>query len=446
MVRDLVIHIGDPKTGSTAIQEVLATGGWSAPGLTALYPARVNHLALARSFYDPAERGERGARFGAVARQIAGSDADVAILSAELFEQADPADLAAALAEYLPALAPRARIVAYVRPHAERLVSAWAERVKQGNTTDGLSAMAARAMAKGQFLYAPRFTRWRAVFGDRLTVRPFLRDRLAGGDVVADFLGIVAAGRPVTITRPAAANESLGLADLAMLRAFHLRVAGRADLAEARRAVGWNLAQHLAGLPRPAVPAAGAQDRPRLPRALVPAVQAAYGADAAAMDAAFFAGVPTLAPALARAAETAVEAEPSLAIEDHFGPDDRRLIAVWADLAAMMLDHDPDLIPAHFRARQQAVYGAAQGGERGGEPAPARRAGGAGAGKAGPGKAGPGKAGGRAGPAGADAPGLSDAALAAFLPPDMRRKPGPGGPGRGAGRGTGGGPRRRPPA
>lgn len=403
MVRDLVIHIGDPKTGSTAIQTVLATGGWSAPGLTALYPAAVNHLPLARCLYLPAEAGTRAARWRAVAARIAAAEADVAVISAELFERADPAALAATLAEFLPALAPRARIVGYVRPHADRLVAAWAERTKQGDTTADLAAFFARA--RDQFLYAPRLARWRAAFGDRLTIRPFIRDRLAGGDVVADFLGIVAGGRPVTVTRPAAANESLSLADLAMLRAFHRQVEGRPRLAAARRAVGWNLAQHLAGLPQ--APGAGA--RPRLTAALAPQVAAAYADDAAAVDAAVFGGVPTLAPALAAAVAAADGDAAPLDPAAHLGPEAARLVAVWTAMAATMLEHDPDLIPAHFRARQQAALAAGADG-----PAPRRRPG-----------AGPKGRGGGGGP-----PALSDAALAALLPPGLRRRKGPKGAGR----------------
>ncbi len=360
MVRDLVIHIGDPKTGSTAIQTVLATGGWSAPGLTVLYPAAVNHLPLARCLCLPAEAGMRAARWRAVAARIAAAEADVAVISAELFERADPAALAATLAEFLPALAPRARVVGYVRPHADRLVAAWAERTKQGDTTADLAGFFDRA--KDQFRYAPRLARWRAVFGDRLTIRPFIRDRLAGGDVVRDFLEIVTQGRPVTVTRPAAANESLCLEDLAVLRELHRRIAGRPALAAARRALGWNMAQELAAMPRPE------GTKPRLHRALVPAVRAAYAADAAAMDAAFFDGTPTLVPALEAALARAVEAEQSMRAEDHFGPDTLRLIGVWADLATLMLGHAPDRIPAHFRARQQAIHAGLRGG---GSPADA---------------------------------------------------------------------------
>jgi hypothetical protein len=354
LVGQVILHVGDPKTGSTSIQEALATGNWRCDGGSLFYSAPINHLPLARCLYAPDERRHRAQRWSEAAAALDGSDAETGVISAELFEFVDPVAVQRALDEFLPAHAATARVVAYVRPHADRFVSAYAERVKQGRFFASLDTMLERARDKGMFVYHPRFSRWRAVFGDRLTVRPFLRDRLAGRDVVRDFLGLVFGGRPVTLRSEPVSNESLPLEDLAMLRLFHEQLRDDPALARARHAIGWNFAQMLAAQPR------RGGTRLRLHGGLVPQAIALWQADAAAMDADFFDGVPTLEPALMAAGESAVATPQTLDPGSVFGAAELRVVRIWARLVAEMGTRDPESIPAHFRARQAAIYASAQ--------------------------------------------------------------------------------------
>jgi hypothetical protein len=349
MVKSLVFHLGDPKTGTTSIQETLATGNWRCDGLRLLYPARINHLPLAKSLYDPAERAHADQRFARLAAQIAASEADVAVISAELFEHVNPLDLLGAIRSHLPRYEHDLRLIAYVRPHADRLVSAWAERVKQGFFTGTLEELHAATLKTGHFLYAPRFDRWREVFGDRFELRPMIRDRLREGDVVRDFLDYVFEGRPFALIEEPGSNESLSLQDLAQLREFHLAVRGRPELARARKTIGWNFARILGASPRPG------GIRPRLHESLAERVIADYARDAATLDAEHFDGTP-MTDALHAALARAVPAPQSILAEDHFAPDALRMLRAWVALAALMLEHEPDALPPHFQALQAAQF------------------------------------------------------------------------------------------
>jgi hypothetical protein len=360
----IVIHLGDRKAGSTAIQYALAAGAVRAPGLRIGYSAPINHVPLARAMADPAEARHRAARLARALAPARAGSADVTVISAEDFEVVDPRVLRDALAAHAPDLAGRVRLIAYVRPHAERLLSSWAERVKQGHFLGTPDEMFDRVQKRSLLRYTPRFLLWRETFGAAFTLRPMIRDRLKGRDVVADFVDFALEGAPFDLADPPAANESLTLADLALLRALHLRL--RPGLrpgktSHAQKALGWVFARLLAGAPRPS-----GGTRPALHAALARRVQAACAADAAALDAAFFAdlGRP-MTEALAQAGARAVAEPQSIRAEDHYGPAELRLLDAWTWVVAEMLKADPEGWPAFFVGRQRAFLRARRAGRDG---------------------------------------------------------------------------------
>lgn len=343
MVEEIVFHLGDCKTGTTSIQAVLARGAWTLDGQAGrgiVYPAQVNHIPLAKSLWVPSEKPFEAERFASVREAFTKSDARLGVISAEDFEFVDPELVAAAIERHLGAWQGRIRLIAYVRPHAERLVSAFAERSKQGLFVKPLAAMHDKLEADGLLFYAPRFEKWRALFGDAFTLRPFLRNSLYKGDVVQDFFHWMTGGPDYEITRPTDQNESLSVEDIAMMRALHKHI--RADsgrsLREVQQALGWYLADMVTSRPR--------QDgtKPRLHRALAKRVVATYAEDAAALDAAFFDGTP-MSDALAAAPGKAVDKPQSFRAEDHFNAEELRLFDIWAALLTRLMSADPE----HFK-------------------------------------------------------------------------------------------------
>lgn len=353
MVNEIVFHLGDCKTGTTSVQSVLAGGGWISPqgvqGGDILYPARVNHIPLAKTLSVAAERPHEAVRFARLRAAFEASAAPLGVVSAEHFEFVDPAALRAAIERHLPDYAGRIRLIAYVRPHADRLVSTFAERTKKGLFAKSLKAMHAQLIEDRLLFYTPRFEKWRALFGEAFTLRPFLRERLYQADVVADFFHFLFRGAPAGLRAQGARNESLSVEDIAMLRAIHAQIRRRGTAQRpAQQALGWYLSDLLA-----AAPGTGGT-RPRLHRALARQVAECYRADAAALDAAFFDGTP-MSDALAAAPDKAVERAQSFAPADHYGAADLRRFAALADLFSRMIAADPEHFMWALRPPEQRV-------------------------------------------------------------------------------------------
>jgi hypothetical protein len=349
----LVLHLGDHKTGSTSIQSALASGQVEVDGVRLCYPMgpfrRNHHNMLARSLRQAARRQTQTLDLADYATEIRAAGADVTILSAEAFEVVDPVVVREALARHLPEFEGRTECVVYLRPHAERLVSSFAEQVKQGIFLGDLTAFHAKALEDGWLSYTPRLRRWRDTFGNaRLTVRPMVRGRLKDGDVVADFLASVLPGVAVWLPALPSLNSRASLADLAVLHTLQAAVENVCPrgngLREPLRILGWRLARMLEKdrTPGPA---------PALHRALADELVAAYAEDAAAVDAEFLGGEPVLSAALAEAPARAVAEAQSLRLEDHFTPQTVAAIRAWIGLVADLYAHRPADWPAHFKAQ-----------------------------------------------------------------------------------------------
>lgn len=315
MTAALTLHLGDFRTGTTAIQGWLRQHG-AAHGIA--YPPGFNQAALAQSLPDPAARAEQ---FGRLAQFAAAQDAPHLVISAEHFELADPAHLAEAMLRHLPDHTAQTRAIAYVRPHPQAYLARFAESTKIGSFTGPLDAYL--DWVQPRMIYAPRFARWKAVFGDRFTVRLYDRAQFAGGDVVRDFAQFVTGSDPGT--GMGEANPTPGLEALSLARALHQRIG---TLPPEGRHAQWTLGRHLGRQ-------LAAQGRPQTPlrlhRALATRLQEAFTEDAAETDAAFFDATP-LTDALQVAPDAALDTAQSLDADTHLSAQTRDVIALWADM------------------------------------------------------------------------------------------------------------------
>ncbi len=346
MVKEIVFHLGDPKTGSTSIQYALLEQGYEIAGKSIFYSARPNHIGLAKTLKDPLWMHKRTRAWKRQARKLDASDADYGIVSAEYFAAVEPQLLMDAIRQFLPAYQDRIRLIAYVRPHADRLVSAFAERTKVGVFSGDLAKMHNVLIRESRLLYTPRFQKWREVFGDRFTLRPMVRSALRDQDVVADFMSFVLGDTPFTLKAQFQRNESLSLAELTAITALHgeLRQAVHPTLTRERRihiqqALALLLADTLAQIPRQTLV------KPQIHAALAQEVVATYSADAAALDAAFFEGTP-MTDALRAAPGRAIATPQSVRITDHYDAEAIRLIQATGKVLRHILEADPQ----HFKA------------------------------------------------------------------------------------------------
>jgi hypothetical protein len=339
VVQEILIHLGDCKTGSTALQVALAGGRVRIGGERPFYPATLNHNGLAQGLTKRGRAAGKGNpdRLQSLSARLEASQATLGIISAEHFEFVAPETLAAAIADALPQYQGRIRLLAYVRPHAPRLLSSFAEMTKLGQFHGTPDAFLDRAILRGSYHYAPRFARWKAVFGDAFTLRPYLRARLTDGDLVADVASFAARGGTWSIDAHETQNESLGLADLALLRALHDHIPGGPAVQNMGRSnLGRSLGQILSAMP-------GGGARLQLHRTLAERIMHTYRSDAAALDAAFF-PQGLMGVALDRAADDVADTPQSLAAADHFSPADLRQIGLWGDVFARLGDADPDFL------------------------------------------------------------------------------------------------------
>lgn len=216
--KSLILHIGDPKTGTTSIQEVLGFGRWKSPSVKVEFTEQLNSFPLANALCNPKQKNHRVTRYSEVAVWLERSDADVAIISAEQFYRVNPVELMATLREFLPRFADSVRVVAYVRPHVSRMIAAYMQRTKSGLWLGTVESLFESTKSQGLLQFMPRFQTWRDTFGDHFTLRPMIRSQLHGGDVVADFMNFALQGEPVELLGGGNVNASLTLETLAGLR------------------------------------------------------------------------------------------------------------------------------------------------------------------------------------------------------------------------------------
>ena len=310
--KSLVLHIGDPKTGTSSIQEVLRSRLYET-AVHVDYTEQLNSFPLANALWDPKKADTRAPRYTRLAAWLAASDADMAVVSAEQFFRVDPTVLHATLNEFLPDYAQTIRVIAYVRPHASRLLSAYMQRTKAGLFNGDLATFFDRTKREDLLIYAPRFQTWRDTFGPRFTLRPMIREHLRDGDVVTDFLDYALNGAPFTLSGPVQANASLPLECLIGLREVQGVLTRNAVATATQHSVGDHISRTLSRL----IGSTGT--RLHLPQDLYQAVKDYCVADAAALDAAFF-DLPLMTRALQEAGQDTVPNAPDMQAAQCFSP------------------------------------------------------------------------------------------------------------------------------
>lgn len=332
--RRLIWHIGDHKTGTTAIQAALKAASGSE---MAFVTDRFNHTWLARRLHHGVHSPQARDGFLRLRKMLHGTDAPVAVVSAEEFEHVPPEVLREAIATYLPRYQRRVEVIAYVRPHIEAIRSRYCENTKLGSFFGSPARMALALRRWDVMPYAPRFTAWAAAFPKRFTLRPMVRDALTGGDAVTDFFAHTGlASLPVPAAQKAV-NAALSAEDLAAVRDIQaiLVSVGVEDILRAN--VGRALGDALTADPDPA------HHPVTLPKALCTGLAWWYRADAAALDKAFFDG-------------DVVRRALALSVARESGPlrrSDRRRLP--GDLAELVADRGATLARLPVRDRSAAI-------------------------------------------------------------------------------------------
>ncbi len=305
----LVLHAGDCKSGSTAIQSVLQLGSWRYTGNTPpqlLYAQGgrrdgLNHHRLSDSLHLQRAKSYRDQAWGRFGEEFATATQDIVVASSERFEFAPPEAVAEAIDQFLPAARKDMQVVIYVRPHAARFLSGYAQNIRQGLFTGNLEDFLEQVKSDRRFHYADRLEAWKSVFGSSLSVRPMIRDQLEANCVVHDFLAKCAAGTDATplVEKIPNQNKSLNAEGLALLRSLHTKLRSRNPAPSPERSqLLQRLCSNLEVLP------SFGEGRIGLPDTLRSKLNEIFAEDAQRCDEQIF-EAPTLVPALSQALSNA---------------------------------------------------------------------------------------------------------------------------------------------
>ena len=340
MARRLILHVGDCKTGSTLLQTMLARGDCVPETLRLFSPGPGVHSPLARSLGDRPQ--VYPARWDGIAQRLEKTDWDVAVLSSELFEFINPRKVARAVETHLAPLRAEITVLAYVRPHAGRVLSQFAENLKLGHDTGTFSDFITRFLKLGRLNYSGRLAAWKEAFGEAFVMRPFDRDHLLDGDLRRDFLSLVLAGAPYKLIDSGQDdNASLTLPDLALMRHLQRRFDGMPM--DNRVAFGKQFGRLLREQPQ-----AGAE-KLRLPRAVYNAFAETALADAATLDAQWL-STPVFVPALQAISNEVLEKPQDLNATSHHDVNTLRVAEAFADLLMRQMNDDPKDFSKRMRA------------------------------------------------------------------------------------------------
>lgn len=294
--KTLIFHIGDHKTGSTSIQNAFAEGRVSLDQKTFLYPAQLASNVLKKHFLNWAEAPDgpqknKAARpLAALADRIKTADVDYVVVSAEELEWV-PIDIFKQVVDhFFAAAADEIRIIAYVRPHAPRIVSSYCEYTKIGlphTLKQDLVQFTHDSAKTDVFTYHGRFQHWRSLYGDAFLLRPMVRSALVNGSVVADFLTHAFPGDSYQLQDDVMSNESLDLVDLMRLKVLQSNLLDQSP--RLRHQVGWDFLHQTSQMSPPSK-----RQKLQFHRALAKEIRTFYLEDARAVDRDFFDGKPLL--------------------------------------------------------------------------------------------------------------------------------------------------------
>lgn len=335
--RRLVIHIGDPKTGTSSLQRVLQTGLFEDASIksgqrVSPYLDRFNSanaIGLARSFQKSSPPTRSIRNFETWIRR---ENADVMIVSSEFFYRADPKLLQHYLEERHPTLIQNTKIIAYVRPYLGRALSSFTERTKAGYTLLDFDSWLKKFINLGGLQYTERFENWRRCFGESFVLRPYIRNELVNQDVVADFFSEVLGPQDSSIRFGVNENQKISLRALAGLRYFNTALSGSGFSPEFRIPLSLMVSRFLRTNNSSRLPQLGDKSRGIIFRAC--------RSDAENLDRAFF-GKPLFLPDIKKNLEGPSSATLDLSLGYNFN------IVEQADIADIV-SRITDAVPKNF--------------------------------------------------------------------------------------------------
>lgn len=225
MKKEIIIHIGDHKAGSTAIQMAFHENNIIADEL--FYPkaheksfVMHNHNFYAKSIGTNYE----DEAMDNLKEQILKSDKSKVVLSSAHYVRADPKALNAHIKKHFYEIAEDIKVVRYLRPAIEYCKSLYAEMVKIGEIRDDFRSYF-RSCDWALPLYADSINALNNQDFNIIT-KPLVPEALYNGDIVEDFLHLCV-GNNYKILNGDKVNVALSAQHLSIVKFMHTQFKDR---------------------------------------------------------------------------------------------------------------------------------------------------------------------------------------------------------------------------
>lgn len=225
-MKRVILHIGTEKTATKSLQQFFymnhrefeKAGVWYPCSEELDYCYGNGHFPLPASLFEacpefipPEKHFDPDTLFARLKRDIQSREEPTTLLSAEHFSsRCSQADHVRQIGKHLQGL--EVRIIVYVRPQHELLVSAYSTYLKNGGRERLNRLATAHCLKPGliYFDYLQMMQHWGDVFGqDKITVRVFQKDRMKNRNIFDDVLSVLGMARTASLQMPGRLNPSI---------------------------------------------------------------------------------------------------------------------------------------------------------------------------------------------------------------------------------------------